>query len=626
MIEDIGAMHGTHLNQKQLTPQKPYQLNSDDKLVFGAEVRRGQEIFPACTFKITTSIVYERLVGKHSGIPSKDLQLTKVMKRSPEPQMISYTPAEVLEKKLKESSNTFRCPEDSELDEDDIYKSDGEEAHHAGTSSEDDGAHRFTSDPIDLTLDSDSSTSSRPSVFSIKNGTNRHARVTASPNLSAPTRGTRPANQPIFLDDDSEEEYEPEAHCGDVDNIIEEDDASCVMHEDNDSGYSIDHTTQDVEIIIHDSEEMSPLDQEEEAGGAASEITGDFGEDSSSEVVGLGHKGLNVSKDKANEASGQSEDECIAQGNSRDSYSCIDLVDDFNNTSGGLFGLQEIDDQRSEPDSLFEDEGDEEGTSSELHGRQSTSLENPAHDTPNRILAITSLISSDYARQPSPSDAAMPRRTHYSPVVVLAGQSTSSTNPVGHTPWRCEMTAEKAPILETMYANKATLLYQKLQEDSEDVMNKISEIEKRHNNLPFTSVNSEHNIIPEFEESSMKAACGTPTSRLSPPLTPGSPRKRKADHISVALEEETAAWSKEMGDFVEPELTLENFHASSATYPEQAVGTENITAFDSVTTTEPRPTKKLKRFVEAAGYAALGAVAAGAGLFSLLVATAPDFV
>jgi hypothetical protein len=40
----------------------------------------------------------------------------------------------------------------------------------------------------------------------------------------------------------------------------------------------------------------------------------------------------------------------------------------------------------------------------------------------------------------------------------------------------------------------------------------------------------------------------------------------------------------------------------------------------------PRPTKRLKKFAEAVGYAALGGVAVGAGLFSVLVATAPDFL
>jgi hypothetical protein len=47
---------------------------------------------------------------------------------------------------------------------------------------------------------------------------------------------------------------------------------------------------------------------------------------------------------------------------------------------------------------------------------------------------------------------------------------------------------------------------------------------------------------------------------------------------------------------------------------------------DLPVTTVSRPTKKLKRFVERLGYAALGGVAVGGALFSVLVATAPDFV
>jgi hypothetical protein len=41
---------------------------------------------------------------------------------------------------------------------------------------------------------------------------------------------------------------------------------------------------------------------------------------------------------------------------------------------------------------------------------------------------------------------------------------------------------------------------------------------------------------------------------------------------------------------------------------------------------QERSTKRLRSFVEAAGYAALGGLAVGAGLFSVLVATAPEFL
>jgi hypothetical protein len=47
--------------------------------------------------------------------------------------------------------------------------------------------------------------------------------------------------------------------------------------------------------------------------------------------------------------------------------------------------------------------------------------------------------------------------------------------------------------------------------------------------------------------------------------------------------------------------------------------------FASLPGQQERSTKRLKRFVEAAGYAALGGLAVGAGLFSILVATAPEF-
>lgn len=52
-IQDIGSMHGTYLNGVELARHVPSTLNNGDILVFGAEVRRGPETFPACSFRIS---------------------------------------------------------------------------------------------------------------------------------------------------------------------------------------------------------------------------------------------------------------------------------------------------------------------------------------------------------------------------------------------------------------------------------------------------------------------------------------------------------------------------------------------------------------------------------------------
>jgi hypothetical protein len=100
--------------------------------------------------------------------------------------------------------------------------------------------------------------------------------------------------------------------------------------------------------------------------------------------------------------------------------------------------------------------------------------------------------------------------------------------------------------------------------------------------------------------------------------------KRKADEISDATDAE-----------------LRPLAQSSTSSPDAVKTSADVTdsqdpAAISIPTTEaipaesdahaPRPTKKLKKLLENVGYAALGGVAVGAGLFSVLVATAPDFL
>jgi len=52
-IKDIGSMHGTYLNDIELPKNTPTIITGNDVLVFGAEVRRGSEVFPACSFQVT---------------------------------------------------------------------------------------------------------------------------------------------------------------------------------------------------------------------------------------------------------------------------------------------------------------------------------------------------------------------------------------------------------------------------------------------------------------------------------------------------------------------------------------------------------------------------------------------
>lgn len=45
-------MHGTCVNDRKLDDSEAVRVNDGDILVFGAEVKRGQDTFPACSFLV----------------------------------------------------------------------------------------------------------------------------------------------------------------------------------------------------------------------------------------------------------------------------------------------------------------------------------------------------------------------------------------------------------------------------------------------------------------------------------------------------------------------------------------------------------------------------------------------
>ncbi|KAL3420672.1 Factor arrest protein 10 [Phlyctema vagabunda] len=51
-LMDIGSMHGTFLNNRQLESHRAETFKNGDTVIFGAEVTRGVEVFPACAFTI----------------------------------------------------------------------------------------------------------------------------------------------------------------------------------------------------------------------------------------------------------------------------------------------------------------------------------------------------------------------------------------------------------------------------------------------------------------------------------------------------------------------------------------------------------------------------------------------
>jgi hypothetical protein len=99
--------------------------------------------------------------------------------------------------------------------------------------------------------------------------------------------------------------------------------------------------------------------------------------------------------------------------------------------------------------------------------------------------------------------------------------------------------------------------------------------------------------------------------------------KRKAEDISDATEDELRIWANNTSSTNESPGSSEIAVLKS----EAAVSSEVPEASDPASQApENRPVKRFKKLFENVGYAALGGVAVGAGLFSVLVATAPDFM
>lgn len=100
--------------------------------------------------------------------------------------------------------------------------------------------------------------------------------------------------------------------------------------------------------------------------------------------------------------------------------------------------------------------------------------------------------------------------------------------------------------------------------------------------------------------------------------------KRKADDISDVTDAELRMWAQSSTTSNDDTKDSLDATASDVRVEIPDARTEVVPSVSDAPA--PRPTKKLKKLLENVGYAALGGVAVGAGLFSVLVATAPDFL
>lgn len=98
--------------------------------------------------------------------------------------------------------------------------------------------------------------------------------------------------------------------------------------------------------------------------------------------------------------------------------------------------------------------------------------------------------------------------------------------------------------------------------------------------------------------------------------------KRKADVISNVVEEEVRIWGSAPTPSIASGSRNEIESESQPAAKSEATGCTDTVPNGS----EPRPAKRLKKFMENVAFAAVGGVAVGAVLFGALVATAPEFM
>jgi hypothetical protein len=99
--------------------------------------------------------------------------------------------------------------------------------------------------------------------------------------------------------------------------------------------------------------------------------------------------------------------------------------------------------------------------------------------------------------------------------------------------------------------------------------------------------------------------------------------KRKADEISDATDKELRIWAKS-SSASKPTKIATDIKPTEDEVTAETVAAQPIS--NNAVVSEGRPTKRIRKLLENVGYAALGGVAVGAGLFTVLVATAPDLL
>lgn len=692
-IEDIGSMHGTYVNHDQLKKKEARGLSDGDIVVFGAEVKRGEETFPACAFKITYEI-----------LPYKTSQ-----------------------------TNTFAYPESSDIEDEEDFEFSDDLGENDGPSSEDEMS--IESQPlkasqsinaIDLTRDDSPIVSAAVENDSILNnpieervigfvsGTIANINQDTTPtSLSVDARNatiivdSEDENESLSFDSDNQSEDAEVDESGlrspyDSEEVADSEDSECIE-------------VQPVELAT------KPILDNKHAGDAPT-----FGLD----IFGIDENKTGISVKTLIEVPEQ----ILGRDNDDDDCDDEDYDSDFGLSQAGREGLQRLRDDGLldnfaddhfvkagknvvvvGPETLTSGETCKESKEANLAGIcwETAEVDFNVFDAKNNgsVLKEAHTLSYTNLRQPSPSDAAM---------VKSMASSTGFGVSVNHLPsgeWRRHIsqtlgektgkhaffeardhnrTAVQAKQLDkvsfTTSSYQSTVptpshTYEELkrQRDTEAAASKIEERQRiilgeptptdvarglidltkslgtssdtgsltaTSNSAPGSlSFLDDHSQIPpaqrtpgpepdmtsavKYNESRAAIAAANETSAvflgrsglsindiIDDATTEHTSRnmKRKADDISDVIENEVREWASSLPS------NSSGGSTNTTVSTTQATASQDLSGINSSPMNEQRPTKKIRRFVERLGYAAVGGAAVGATLFFGLVATAPDFL
>lgn len=676
-LEDIGSMHGTLLNGVKLMANTPQQLEDGDVVVFGAEVKRGPETFPACSFQIN----YEAIPYKYD-IPSFS--------------STSYQ-GSLLNLFSTRSANTFAFPESSDIEdeEEEDYDFSDDDTDKRQQSSEDGASieqspklSQGLAQPIpsiDLTQDDQDDSP----VVDLTGETPAEARIMGLM-----------AGRPIDIDERADH-VSIGVYAGNAPILVEsEDDAE--FSSDSDDHSEDEESNSSGSSEGYDLNEGQISDEEDEADDDGIEIY-PMEDDQDLDMPALTNL-TNVHRF----AIATHENPTVLLG--EPSGSVMEDEDeprevDF--SEAGSSGLR----------ALFDEDSDMEGdcdaqpmpfgytvpigsaSQTEKPATFMPSYGNGPNTSGSHILAST--FRPDWSeatpvRQPSPSDAAMVKG------IVQTSSLFSTTKPLAkpsHLPSTQSLggTFGKCAFFDARAANKLTFQAMDKQASSipnlqpppsTDLPRTESVVENTSNARPISipafsasqrmnaanraaadfskdfrparfersidrsrismfaaglsnntplleavvSTREECAFLDKPDQTPMPVRAPSPLPDMTSAVSYNNSKENMAIHRSgIKINDIIDKSSRKRGvedisNTTEKELETWGSRDPSTVANESPALVDTSSATANPAAPEQRPTKRLKRVLERVGYAALGGVAVGAGLFSVLVATAPDFM